>query len=133
LAYVVAVTLDRLVPQFRHPGEYTVRRLEDNMTLLWTVCIAKAKILKYRHGETSMSEPRSEDHQGDRGGPPPPGLPRWLKTLGIVVAAVVVVALIVSLVTGTEHGPGLHESWVAVLLGRSSNDNSGSFRPLLWL
>jgi len=80
-----------------------------------------------------MSEPRSEDHQGDRAGPPPPGLPRWLKMLGIVVAAVVAVALIVSLVTGTEHGPGLHESWITVLLGRSSDDNSRTFRPLRWL
>jgi hypothetical protein len=37
---------------------------------------------------------------------------------GIAVAVVVVVAVIVSLATGTEHGPGLHGSWVAVLLGR---------------
>jgi len=79
-----------------------------------------------------MSDPipePSNDRQADRNSGPAPGLPRWLKVSGIVVAAVVAVALIVSLATGTEHGPGLHESWVAVLLGRKSNANSS---PLRW-
>ena len=78
-----------------------------------------------------MSDPIPEpgsDRQADGNRGPAPGLPRWLKVSGIVVAAVVAVALIVSLATGTEHGPGLHESWVAVLLGRKSNPNSGPRR-----
>lgn len=77
-----------------------------------------------------MSDPTPEssnDNRGDRNSGPPPGLPRWLKASGIVVAAVITVALIVSLATGTEHGPGLHESWVAVLLGRK-----GNIGPLRW-
>jgi hypothetical protein len=82
-----------------------------------------------------MSDPiadPSNNNQGDSNSGPPSGLPRWLKVSGIVVAAVVVVALIVSLATGTEHGPGIHESWVAVLLGRKSNRESGPLRPILW-
>lgn len=77
-----------------------------------------------------MSDPTpgpSNDHRGDRISGPPPGLPRWLKVSGIVVAAAVAVALIVSLATGTEHGPGLHESWVAFLFGRM-----GNIGPLRW-
>jgi hypothetical protein len=77
-----------------------------------------------------MSDPipqPSNDSQRDRTSGPAPGLPRWLKVSGIAVAVVVVVAVIVSLATGTEHGPGLHGSWVAVLLGRKSNWNSGPF------
>jgi hypothetical protein len=96
--------------------------------LLWTVCIEKGKLPKYRPRRILMTEPGNENNQGDRPGmPPPPGVPRWLKVSGIVVAAVVLVALIVSLATGTEHGPDLHESWVAVLLGRK-----GNIRPLRW-
>ena len=74
-----------------------------------------------------MSDPipePSNDNQGDRNSGQPPGLPGWLKVSGIVVAAVIAVALIVSLATGTEHGPGLHESWVAVLFGRKGNIGS---------
>jgi hypothetical protein len=74
-----------------------------------------------------ISEP-SNDNQEHRNSGPPPGLPRWLKISGIVVVAAIAVALIVSLATGTEHGPGLHESWVAVLLGRK-----GNIGPLRWL
>jgi hypothetical protein len=73
----------------------------------------------------------SNDNGGGAKGMPPPGVPRWLKVSAIVVAVVVVVAMVVSLATGTEHGPGLHESWVAVLLGRKQGDIR-PVRPLRW-
>ncbi len=58
-----------------------------------------------------MIDPRSSDIDGigrdaDRGSPP--GLPRWVKVLGlVVVAALVLVAL---LLLGGGHGPARHAS-----------------------
>jgi len=79
-----------------------------------------------------MTGPGNDDNQGAGHGMPPPGVPRWLKVSGIVVAVVVVVALIVSLVTGTEHGPGIHESWVVVLVGRKSEGDTLPLQPIRW-
>ena len=51
---------------------------------------------------------------GDRPAPPRPetgvrpGVPRWVKTLGIVVAALLLLVLIVMLASGGQHGPGRH-------------------------
>ena len=39
-----------------------------------------------------------------------PGVPRWVKTLGIVVAALVLLALLVMVASGGQHGPGRHRS-----------------------
>ena len=38
----------------------------------------------------------------------PPGAPRWVKTLGIVLAALLLLALLVMLASGSQHGPGRH-------------------------
>lgn len=40
----------------------------------------------------------------DRGSPP--GIPRWLKVSGIVVVIIVLAAIGISILFGTEHGPG---------------------------
>lgn len=37
-----------------------------------------------------------------------PGLPRWVKLLGLGLVIVVVVLVVVMLLVGGEHGPGLH-------------------------
>jgi hypothetical protein len=37
-------------------------------------------------------------------------MPRWVKTLGIVLAALLVLALLVMLVSGGQHGPSRHRS-----------------------
>lgn len=44
------------------------------------------------------------------GGVPPghPGLPRWAKLLAWGAVAVLVVLVVVMLLVGGEHGPGMH-------------------------
>ncbi|MGH8958995.1 MAG: hypothetical protein ACRDVK_10015 [Acidimicrobiia bacterium] len=37
-----------------------------------------------------------------------PGLPRWLKLSGIAVLVVIIVVVVLQLVTGGQHGPGMH-------------------------
>ena len=37
-----------------------------------------------------------------------PGLPRWVKLLGVVAALVLVVLVVTMLLVGGQHGPGLH-------------------------
>lgn len=44
----------------------------------------------------------------------PPGLPRWVKVWGVIVAVLVVVAIAVLLFSGGEHGPGRHGAVGAV-------------------
>jgi hypothetical protein len=39
-----------------------------------------------------------------------PGVPRWVKTLGIVLAVLLLLALLVMLASGGQHGPGRHRS-----------------------
>ena len=58
--------------------------------------------------------PRSRDPgeaaggAADRGSPP--GMPRWVKVFGIVVAVLVFLLVIVLLISGGEHGPRRHLS-----------------------
>jgi hypothetical protein len=40
--------------------------------------------------------------------PPYPGTPRWVKLSGIVTLVLVLLAVIVMLATGGNHGPGRH-------------------------
>ena len=59
-----------------------------------------------------------DDRPGEgSGGGQGPGVPRWVKVIGIVVAALVVL-LILAQVTGIagEHGPGRHVGATAVPL-----------------
>lgn len=37
-----------------------------------------------------------------------PGVPRWVKVTGIVALALVVLAVVVALALGGDHGPGRH-------------------------
>jgi hypothetical protein len=37
-----------------------------------------------------------------------PGMPRWVKVLGGIAAAIVLIAIVAMLVSGGEHGPGRH-------------------------
>lgn len=37
-----------------------------------------------------------------------PGLPRWLKMSAIAVLVLIIVVVVLQLVTGGQHGPGLH-------------------------
>ena len=61
-----------------------------------------------------MSEHRSPN--GDRGEPGEvqraasrPAVPRWVKVLGIVLAALLLALLLAMLITGGQHGPGRHQ------------------------
>jgi hypothetical protein len=55
----------------------------------------------------SVGEP-DPARQGDA--PARPGVPRWVKVLGIVAATLLLVMLIVMAATGGQHGPGRHQS-----------------------
>lgn len=37
-----------------------------------------------------------------------PGTPRWVKAIGLALIAVVLLALVVIVVGGGRHGPGMH-------------------------
>jgi hypothetical protein len=39
-----------------------------------------------------------------------PGVPRWVKTLAVVMAALLLLALVVTVLSGGQHGPGRHRS-----------------------
>ena len=58
-----------------------------------------------------MAEPPPYPEPGDdtavRPTPGPAGMPRWVKAF-IIVAIVLALVLIVSLLLGVQHGPGLH-------------------------
>jgi hypothetical protein len=49
-----------------------------------------------------------------------PGFPRWVKALGIVMAALLLLGVIVMLASGGQHGPSRHRQaslgspWTAV-------------------
>ena len=54
-------------------------------------------------------EPRPEATEQSRADTPP-STPRWVKNLLWALLAVVVVAVLVMLIAGGEHGPGRHGS-----------------------
>ena len=60
--------------------------------------------------DTHMSDPprhtnAETGHDTDRGAPP--GVPRWVKVSGIIVA-ILVLALVAVMLIGGDHGPGRH-------------------------
>ena len=56
-------------------------------------------------GEVDMSQ--NHDGSGRGSSNTPPGTPRWVKFLGVIAIALVLLMGIVML-TGGEHGPGRH-------------------------
>lgn len=39
-----------------------------------------------------------------------PGMPRWVKITGLVTLAVILIAIVIMLLVGGEHGPARHFS-----------------------
>jgi hypothetical protein len=65
--------------------------------------------------DTQMADPPRYPGTGDdtdnEAGPDresPPGVPRWVKVLGIIAAVLVLLTVIVLVVGGGGHGPGRH-------------------------
>lgn len=54
-----------------------------------------------------MANPTQPDHGADEQATPP-GMPRWVKILGVVAIAVIAVLVAVMLIAGGDHGPGRH-------------------------
>ena len=56
-----------------------------------------------------MGEPmsKSERDAGKRAAVPP-GMPRWVKVSGLALLVVAAVLVVLMLLAGGEHGPGLH-------------------------
>jgi hypothetical protein len=56
--------------------------------------------------------PRERDYKGETGADPdrgvPPGVPRWVKVSGAILAILVVALVAVALAGGQNHGPGRH-------------------------
>jgi hypothetical protein len=44
----------------------------------------------------------------DAGQDQPPGMPRWVKLMGIALVVLVVAMVVAMLVLGGDHGPGRH-------------------------
>jgi len=55
-----------------------------------------------------MSEPVSTPDGDDASRGAPPEMPRWVKVSALVVLVIGVVLVLIMLVVGGEHGPGLH-------------------------
>ncbi|NNM47835.1 hypothetical protein [Knoellia koreensis] len=49
----------------------------------------------------------------------PPGIPRWVKISGLVVAALIAIFIAAMLLAGGQHGPGRHMS-LGPVTGRSA-------------
>jgi hypothetical protein len=57
--------------------------------------------------EGAVTEPPSS-HEADHGLQRPPGVPFWVKGLGIAIVVLVVVVVVAMALIGGEHGPGRH-------------------------
>jgi hypothetical protein len=57
-----------------------------------------------RSGDPGEAADLAADHRS------PPGMPRWVKVSGLIVAVLVLLLLIVLLISGGEHGPRRHLS-----------------------
>src|SRR5829696_10404375 len=98
---------------------WTVSAHNCGMNVVYSMSIviqnAQDKTVCHRAAEarTGMAEPMPQE--GDQAEPERagtgagrPGMPRWVKTLGIVAAALLLLLLIVMLASGGQHGPGRH-------------------------
>lgn len=71
-----------------------------------------------------MVDPPSDSGPGVGNRSEPPGMPRWVKIFGLIVLLVIAVLILVMVLVGGEHGPGLHAL---------SGDSSGSSLAHGWL
>lgn len=55
-----------------------------------------------------MVDPPSDSGPGPGNRSVPPGMPRWVKIFGLIALLVIAVLILVMLLVGGEHGPGLH-------------------------
>lgn len=67
------------------------------------------------------------DGHDDRG--TAPGIPRWVKVSGLVVAALIVLLVAVMLLAGGDHGPGRHMS-MASITGTRTDQSAAAATPL---
>lgn len=64
-------------------------------------------------------------------GEAPPGMPWWVKVIGIAVLAILLLALAITLIGGGRHGPGLHGSSAAEWrLSSAGADQEGGWREV---
>src|SRR5215207_8928181 len=71
-----------------------------------TVCLAKSA-----NGTSTMSEHKPPDSEpaGMQRAASRTAVPRWVKVLGIVLAALLLALLLAMLMTGGQHGPSRHQ------------------------
>jgi hypothetical protein len=55
-----------------------------------------------------MTDPTGNADESRESSGAPPGVPLWVKVFATVVLAVALVLVVIMLVAGGEHGPGLH-------------------------
>lgn len=54
--------------------------------------------------------PKQPEHDKEAKDPSsPPGMPRWVKILAIVLVTVLAALVVVMLIVGDDHGPGRHD------------------------
>jgi hypothetical protein len=111
---------------FGTPPAYVTSAYEQNVSTE-TLCLDKLR------SSPEADAPEADDmaeqpHRPDtdplnrgRGGDLPPPMPRWVWVSAIVVGALIAVAVVVMLISGGQHGPGLH-SWIGVAPGSGSGD-----------
>jgi hypothetical protein len=59
--------------------------------------------------------------------PQRPGTPRWVKVIGIVLLAVLLLALAVTVIGGGQHGPGMH---TGAIPGSTQSDPSRHYEAV---
>jgi uncharacterized cupredoxin-like copper-binding protein len=55
----------------------------------------------------------------------PPGMPRWVKVSGIIIGVLILLGVVITMVGGVEHGPGLHGP-----VGDASADHADDATPI---
>ena len=61
-----------------------------------------------RSSEETRMTAKAPHPMDDRSTERPPALPRWVKLLALGVLVAVIVLVVVMLLVGGEHGPGMH-------------------------
>lgn len=103
LADRAPMTVDRFLPQLRHANIVQLVMSVHNVFQFNTLCLEHVLSTK----ETKMTG-SAPDPTRERSPDGPPGLPQWVKLLAFGVVIAVVVLVLVMLLVGGEHGPGMH-------------------------